>query len=95
MTSAEFHGAKIINAPPDWDPKAAECTPLYVEFTSVGPLPVMKSVWVPSPEERAALAAGANIALLIVGTRHPPVGVALADVEVILDEDPFKDWKES
>ena len=54
----------------------------------------MKSVWVPSPEERAALAAGANIALTIVGIAHPPVRVALANVEVVLDDDPFKDWKE-
>jgi hypothetical protein len=93
MTSAEFHGAKVLNAPPEWDSEKAECAPLYVEFTMVGPIPVMKSVWVPSPEERAAIAAGANIALLIVGTGHPPVNLSLADVRV-LDENPFGDWKE-
>jgi hypothetical protein len=96
MTSAEFHGAKIINPPPDWESEVG-CTPLYVEFITLHTgecfLPTMKSVWVPSPEERAALAAGANIALVIVGISHPPVQVGLTDVEV-LDENPFGDWKE-
>jgi hypothetical protein len=97
MTSAEFHGAQVVNPPGNWESEEAACTPLYVEFTTIRDgdcfLPTMKSVWVPSPEERAALAAGANIALTIVGIAHPPVRVALANVEVVLDDDPFKDWK--
>lgn len=93
MTSAEFHGARVVNAPPDWTGEAV-CAPLYVEFTKMGEIPVMKSVWVPSPLERAAIAAGANIALLIVGVGHPPVDVLLADVKV-LDENPFGDWKDA
>lgn len=96
MTSAEFHGAKIINPPPDWESEVA-CTPLYVEFTTLTAgesfIPTMKSVWVPSRAEREALAAGANIALTIVGISHPPVQVTLADVEV-LDDNPFGDWRE-
>ena len=92
MTSAEFYGARVINAPPDWSGETV-CSPLYVEFTKMGELPVMKSVWVPSPEERAAIAAGGNIVLLIVGVGHPPVQVTLADVEV-LDDNPFGDWRE-
>lgn len=94
MNSAEFHGAKIINAPPDWESETVPCAPLFVEFTTIAELPVMKSVWVPSAQERAAIAAGANIALLIVGVRHPPVDVSLANVEVILDDNPFGNWKE-
>jgi hypothetical protein len=94
MTSAEFYGAKIINPPPDWEAGETACTPLYVEFTRIGALPVMKSVWVPSPKEREALAAGANIVLVIVGIAHPPVQVTLADVEVVLDDDPFGNWKD-
>jgi hypothetical protein len=94
MTSAEFHGARVINPPPDWEAgEEVVCTPLYVEFSKLGPLPVMKSVWVPTPEERAALAAGANIALVIVGVAHPPVQLTLADVK-LLDENPFEGWKE-
>jgi hypothetical protein len=96
MTSAEFYGAKVINAPPDWVGEIV-CAPLYVEFITIQSgdclLPTMKSVWVPTPEERAAIAAGANIALTIVGIAHPPVQVALADVE-ILDDNPFEGWKE-
>jgi hypothetical protein len=97
MTSAEFYGAKIISPPPDWEPGETICTPLYVEFKTISSgdvfLPTMKSIWVPSPEERAAIAAGANISLVIVGVAHPPVQMVLADTEV-LDENPFEDWKE-
>ena len=91
MTSAEFHGATIVNPPPDWKAEVG-CAPLYVECITVSDgecfLPTMKSVWVPSPEERAAIAAGANIALTLVGVMHPPVMLTLADVKV-LDADPF------
>lgn len=36
---------------------------------------VMRSAWVPTPEEREAIAAGAPIILQIVGTRHPVVAL--------------------
>lgn len=34
---------------------------------------VMVSLWVPSDEERAAIAAGMAIVLSVTGTTHPPV----------------------
>lgn len=36
---------------------------------------VMRSAWVPSPEEREAIANGAPVILQIVGKRHPVVAV--------------------
>lgn len=36
---------------------------------------VMLSAWLPSPEERAAIAAGAPVILSIVGKSHPVVSV--------------------
>jgi len=40
---------------------------------------ILSSVWVPTPEEREAIAAGANIRLNIWGTGHPPVLLDLTD----------------
>lgn len=41
--------------------------------------PVMITAWFPSPDELAALNAGAPIHLRIVGTAHPPVMVGVGD----------------
>lgn len=35
--------------------------------------PILVSVWEPTDEERQAIAAGANIELVVGGTVHPPV----------------------
>lgn len=44
--------------------------------------PVMSSTWEPTEEERQAIAAGANIELLIWGGGHPPVSVTTTDVDL-------------
>lgn len=45
-----------------------------VERCSVnGFVPAMETEWMPSPEERAAIAAGGRIRLVLQGTGHPPV----------------------
>lgn len=41
--------------------------------------PISRSCWVPIDEERAAIAAGANIELAVWGPEHPPVSLALND----------------
>jgi hypothetical protein len=40
------------------------------------------STWVPTDEEREAIAAGANIELLVVGTGHPPVQLRLSEYQL-------------
>lgn len=48
--------------------------------TVTGPdTPVMVTAWFPSPDELAALNAGAAIHLKIVGTAHPPVMIGVGD----------------
>lgn len=42
-------------------------------------LPVMQSVWTPSPDELAALNAGANVLLEVIGTAHPPVMLSVGE----------------
>lgn len=41
--------------------------------------PVMETLWEPTPEERKAIAEGANIVLLVVGRMHPPVMLSVGD----------------
>jgi hypothetical protein len=47
----------------------AECASLRVQDTGEE----LISRWEPTPEERAAIAAGAPVVLTIVGGAHPPV----------------------
>lgn len=35
--------------------------------------PMMTTAWIPTPEELAALNAGASIHVKLLGTRHPPI----------------------
>lgn len=42
--------------------------------------PAMQTAWMPTPDELAALNAGAPIILTIIGTAHPPVMLATGEV---------------
>lgn len=42
--------------------------------------PIVRSTWVPTDKERAAIAAGQNIELVVWGGGHPPVALRLTDV---------------
>lgn len=44
--------------------------------------PCFGSTWVPTDDERTQIALGANIELIVWGTRHPPVAIRLADYKV-------------
>lgn len=48
--------------------------------TDDGGHPVLCSVWEPTPEERAAIAAGHNVQLIVWGDATPPVALATTDV---------------
>lgn len=51
-----------------------------VNSTVTGPeTPVMTTAWFPTPDELAAINAGAPIHLRIVGTAHPPVMMGVGD----------------
>lgn len=41
--------------------------------------PLIRSCWVPTDDERRAIAAGANIELIVWGIRHPPVAMDVVD----------------
>jgi hypothetical protein len=44
-----------------------------------------QSVWIPTDEERAALAAGASVVLEVYATPHPAVSVAVGFVAELVD----------
>lgn len=53
---------------------------LWVERThDTNDVPVMRSVWELSDEDRAAIARGENVALCVWGERHPVVALTTTD----------------
>jgi glycerol kinase len=53
---------------------------LFVErITDADGCPVLISTWEPSPDERAAIAAGARIQLHVWGAGHPPVALSIEE----------------
>jgi len=42
--------------------------------------PAMETAWLPTPDEIAAINAGAPIILSVVGTAHPPVMIGVGEV---------------
>ncbi|MBX5253380.1 hypothetical protein HJC03_23710 [Rhizobium sp. NLR4b] len=42
--------------------------------------PAMQTAWLPTPDEIAAIAAGAPIILQILGVNHPPVMVYVGEI---------------
>lgn len=54
---------------------------IVINDTVTGPeTPAMETAWLPTPEELAALQAGAPIILRVVGTGHPPVMLYIGDL---------------
>lgn len=53
--------------------------------------PVIRSVWGLTDEERAAIAAGANVYLVVWGMGHPPVALGVTDPEYLGDREVMKD----
>jgi hypothetical protein len=44
-----------------------------VDFTYADGTPAMMTLWELTPTERAALAGGANIQIVLLGSAHPPI----------------------
>ena len=54
---------------------------IVINDSVTGPeTPAMETAWLPTPEELAALQAGAAIILRVVGHGHPPVMLYVGDV---------------
>ncbi len=54
---------------------------IVINDSVTGPnTPAMETAWLPTPDEIAAIAAGAPIILRVVGTGHPPVMIYTGEV---------------
>lgn len=74
----------VLRAPPGV--AHADCKPLAItrvvyDNGPAGLMPGVWSYWEPSPEERAAIAAGAKVRFSCWGTTHPPVSIGVDGVE--------------
>jgi hypothetical protein len=50
---------------------------LFVEQATMGDVPVLISVWEPTEDERAVLAGGGTVELMVWGRSHPPVAMGV------------------
>lgn len=89
MIISDFNN--ILKPPKDW-PKDGnvECVDLHVRATrSAEGIPMLSSVWLPSPEELDKLKKGAPVILtLLTQAGHPPVMVTVgtsADLKIMKD----------
>lgn len=86
MIPGRIEGANCtLGAPGNWDKtRDGNCLSLSIraEPAESGAL-LMSSVWFPTPEELAAIAAGAPVKLQVYGTGHPPVMLGVGDVPTI------------
>lgn len=82
MIPGRIEGAtRTFGAPLNWDKSHdGPCSGLAIRDGRDGGLPLMESVWFPTPEELTALAAGAPVLLGIIGTSHPPVSLVVGSI---------------
>lgn len=67
-------------------PGGDESSDLPVErAVSEHDIPIIVSTWEPTPEERDAVAGGANVELVIWGTGQPPVFVGVTHLQEVAD----------
>ena len=70
----------VLGAPPGV--AIEQCRPLYITRVMFDSgIPAVWSYREPSPEERAAIAAGAPVRLSCWGMTHPPVSIGVDGVE--------------
>lgn len=77
MIPGRIEGAtRYLGAPEGWTPEDdGHCAHLAILDMESQGLPVMASVWEPTPAELGRLNAGAKVTLFVVGRGHPPVSL--------------------
>ena len=61
-------------------PGGTEDNDLWCEVIQMSTGPIVSSTWELTDEDRQAIAAGANVELLVWGGAHPPVAIRTTDV---------------
>lgn len=81
MMILRIQGAtRVFGAPVDWDEaKQGPCGALAIRDELIDGVRFMASAWELSPDEIAALQAGAPLILRIAGTNHPVVSLCVGE----------------
>jgi hypothetical protein len=83
-----MHPGRILNAtrslgaPKDWDKSVGSDCQVLIVRDEVQHCNTMTSAWFPTPDEIAAISAGAPVHLTIAGYVHPPVMLGVGEVPV-------------
>lgn len=82
MLIARIDGAtRVLGQPVDWnEERDGKCAGLPIRDQVVGGQRVMVSAWTPTPDELAAIAAGAHVLLFVWSVGHPPVSIGVGEV---------------
>lgn len=64
-----------LGAPAEWDDATGACLTLHVRQMMSANGPIWESAWEPTPDELAALNAGASVVLRVVSGGQPPVAL--------------------
>lgn len=76
------HFDHVFNAPHGWRPtRDGDCAGLPVRITRDEHHTMMTSFWRPSPDDLAALNAGACVSLTVLGLSHPVVALGVEHVD--------------
>lgn len=70
-----------------WTGPTADVGDLHTKIEAGPDYPITTSVWEPTPDERAAIAGGANIALRVLGI-HPPVDLFITSEQGVGEDAP-------
>ena len=71
-----LNATRYLGTPRGWEPDdVGPCAHLAILDMDLNGLPVMASVWEPTPSELERLNAGAKVTLFVVGKAHPPVAL--------------------
>lgn len=81
MKAVKFHGANLRLTPPKgWDEaKHGKCLTIYGHRKDGQ----VTTVWEPTAEERAKIAAGANVAMVVAGSTIMPAMMIVADIPAV------------
>jgi hypothetical protein len=83
MIPGRIEGANCtLGAPGDWDKsRDGNCSSLSIRAEPAeSDALLMHSVWFPTPDEMAAIAAGAPVTLCVYGNGHPPVMLGVGNL---------------
>ena len=67
----------VLGAPAGWDQAELPVSALPITRVDVEGRPAIMSFWRPTPEEIAAIQAGALVSLMVLGSNMPPVSLTV------------------